>query len=103
MLLPLLLFHRSQKFKLIILRAFISYLCVQGVMMMTAGFFRFFQDLPKPFWRYPISYINYMGWALEVKSTGLMTGIEHQNRKEKRLALHIFSRSQLNHENSTSI
>ncbi|KAF5931301.1 hypothetical protein HYC85_032174 [Camellia sinensis] len=37
-----------------------------GVMMMTAGFFRFLPDLPKPFWRYPMSYINYMAWALQV-------------------------------------
>lgn len=44
--------------------------------MMTAGFFRFFQDLPKPFWRYPISYINYMGWALEGEYKNDMIGLE---------------------------
>ncbi len=33
---------------------------------MTSGFFRPLPDLPKPFWRYPISYINYGAWAIEV-------------------------------------
>ena len=33
---------------------------------MTSGFFRLLPDLPKPFWRYPISYINYGAWAIEV-------------------------------------
>ncbi|KAL6966562.1 ABC transporter G member 15 [Sarracenia purpurea var. burkii] len=36
-----------------------------GIMMMTAGFFRLLNDLPKPFWRYPISYISYGAWALQ--------------------------------------
>lgn len=40
--------------------------CVQGVMMMTAGYFRQIPDLPKIFWRYPISYINYGAWGLQV-------------------------------------
>jgi len=34
--------------------------------MMTAGYFRLLPDLPKPFWRYPISYINYGAWAIQV-------------------------------------
>ncbi|XP_076916099.1 ABC transporter G family member 15-like isoform X2 [Bidens hawaiensis] len=38
---------------------------VLGVMMMTSGFFRQLPDLPKPFWRYPISYLNYGSWALQ--------------------------------------
>jgi len=36
-------------------------------MMATAGFFRLMPDLPKVFWRYPISYLNYMAWGLQVK------------------------------------
>jgi len=39
---------------------------MQGVMMMTAGYFRRIPDLPKFFWRYPISYINYGAWGLQV-------------------------------------
>ncbi|KAI7983919.1 ABC transporter G family member 15 [Camellia lanceoleosa] len=47
-----------------------------GVMMMTAGFFRFLPDLPKPFWRYPMSYINYMAWALQGEYKNDMIGLE---------------------------
>ncbi|KAI3687805.1 hypothetical protein L1987_81508 [Smallanthus sonchifolius] len=36
-----------------------------GVMMMTSGFFRQLPDLPKPFWRYPVSYLNYGSWAIQ--------------------------------------
>ncbi|KAK2999268.1 hypothetical protein RJ639_022974 [Escallonia herrerae] len=49
---------------------------VIGIMMMTAGFFRLFPDLPKPFWRYPFSYINYMAWALQGAYKNDMIGIE---------------------------
>lgn len=35
-------------------------------MMMTAGFFRLLPDLPKVFWRYPISYLGYGSWSLQV-------------------------------------
>ncbi|KAL0370339.1 UNVERIFIED_CONTAM: ABC transporter G family member 15 [Sesamum angustifolium] len=38
---------------------------VLGIMMMTAGFFRLLPDLPKPVWRYPISFIGYGAWALQ--------------------------------------
>ncbi|KAK7251789.1 hypothetical protein RIF29_35311 [Crotalaria pallida] len=37
-----------------------------GAMMMTAGYFRQIHDLPNVFWRYPISYINYGAWGLQV-------------------------------------
>ncbi|XP_020114176.1 ABC transporter G family member 15-like isoform X2 [Ananas comosus] len=47
---------------------------VIGIMMMTAGFFRLLPDLPKPFWRYPVSYITYMSWALqEISFSNLST------------------------------
>lgn len=41
-------------------------LTLKGILMMTSGFFRLLSDLPKPFWRYPISYLNYGAWALQV-------------------------------------
>ncbi|KAI3706744.1 hypothetical protein L6452_24683 [Arctium lappa] len=47
-----------------------------GVMMMTAGFFRLLPDLPKIFWRYPVSYINYMSWALQGAYKNDMIGLE---------------------------
>ncbi|KAI0518722.1 hypothetical protein KFK09_006158 [Dendrobium nobile] len=38
---------------------------IMGIVMMTAGFFRLLRDLPKPIWRYPISYMNYGAWLLQ--------------------------------------
>ncbi|XP_011080364.1 ABC transporter G family member 12 [Sesamum indicum] len=50
-----------------------------GIMMASAGFFRLFPDLPKVFWRYPVSYINYMAWALQGAYKNDMIGIEFEN------------------------
>ncbi|KAG2671139.1 hypothetical protein I3760_14G119400 [Carya illinoinensis] len=47
-----------------------------GIMMMTSGFFRLIPDLPKVFWRYPISYINYGSWALQGAYKNDMIGLE---------------------------
>ncbi|PKI57730.1 hypothetical protein CRG98_021797 [Punica granatum] len=47
-----------------------------GIMMMTSGYFRFLPDLPKVFWRYPISYINYGAWALQGAYKNDMIGLE---------------------------
>ncbi|KAI7982221.1 ABC transporter G family member 13 [Camellia lanceoleosa] len=57
-------------------RARVQEISTIGVMMMTAGFFRFLTDLPKPFWRYPMSYINYMAWALQGVYKNDMIGLE---------------------------
>ncbi|KAJ0845691.1 putative ABC-2 type transporter [Helianthus annuus] len=46
-----------------------------GIMMMTSGFFRQIPDLPKPFWRYPISYINYGSWSLQGAYKNDMLGL----------------------------
>ncbi|KAL7084567.1 hypothetical protein ACP275_14G230800 [Erythranthe tilingii] len=48
---------------------------VLGIMMMTAGFFRLLPDLPKPVWRYPISYIGYGAWALQGAYKNDMIGV----------------------------
>lgn len=48
---------------------------VLGIMMMTAGFFRLLPDLPKPFWRYPVSYIGYGAWALQGSYKNDMIGL----------------------------
>ena len=37
-------------------------------MMMASGFFRLLPDLPKLVWRYPISFISYGAWAMQVIS-----------------------------------
>lgn len=38
---------------------------IQGVMMLNGGFFRLPNDLPKPFWRYPMYYIAFHKYALQ--------------------------------------
>ncbi|KAI3518282.1 hypothetical protein L1887_06828 [Cichorium endivia] len=48
---------------------------VIGIMMMTSGFFRQLPDLPKPFWRYPVSYINYGSWSLQGAYKNDMIGL----------------------------
>lgn len=59
-----------------VIRDFISEILMQGIMMMTSGFFRLLPDLPKPVWRYPISYISYGSWSLQViKSNDELTSI----------------------------
>ncbi|PON89141.1 ABC transporter-like [Trema orientale] len=47
-----------------------------AIMMMTSGFFRPLPDLPKPLWRYPISYINYGAWGLQGAYKNDMIGLE---------------------------
>lgn len=36
--------------------------------MMTSGFFRLLPDLPKPVWRYPISFLSFGSWGIQVKN-----------------------------------
>ncbi|KAI3910063.1 hypothetical protein MKW92_042017, partial [Papaver armeniacum] len=38
---------------------------IQGVMMLNGGFFRLPNDLPKPFWKYPMYYIAFHRYANE--------------------------------------
>ncbi|CAL2255704.1 unnamed protein product [Prunus armeniaca] len=52
-----------------------------GIMMMTAGFFRLPPDLPKPVWRYPISYLNYGAWALQGEYKNTLVGREFDSRE----------------------
>ncbi|KAJ0084841.1 hypothetical protein Patl1_29555 [Pistacia atlantica] len=47
-----------------------------GIMMMTAGFFRLLPELPKIFWRYPVSYVNHGAWALQGAYKNDMIGLE---------------------------
>lgn len=48
---------------------------ILGIMMMTSGFFRLLPDLPKPVWRYPISYISYGSWSLQGSYKNDMIGL----------------------------
>ncbi|XP_077242382.1 ABC transporter G family member 15-like [Tasmannia lanceolata] len=49
---------------------------LQGITMMSAGFFRLLSDLPKPVWRYPISYITYGAWSFQGGLKNDMIGLE---------------------------
>ncbi|KAG6400623.1 hypothetical protein SASPL_137464 [Salvia splendens] len=49
-----------------------------GIMMATAGFFRLLPDLPVIFWKYPVSYINYMAWGLQGAYKNDMIGMEFE-------------------------
>ncbi|CAH2036397.1 unnamed protein product [Thlaspi arvense] len=50
-----------------------------GIMVLTAGFFRLFPDLPMVFWRYPVSYLNYGAWALQGAFKNEMIGVEYDS------------------------
>ncbi|KAL9662126.1 hypothetical protein QQ045_026956 [Rhodiola kirilowii] len=43
---------------------------------MTAGYFRPLPDLPKPIWRYPLSFVSYQSWALQGAYKNDMIGLE---------------------------
>ncbi|XP_059429657.1 ABC transporter G family member 15-like [Corylus avellana] len=47
-----------------------------GIFMLTSGFFRLLADLPKPFWRYPISYLSYGSWGLKGAYKNDLIGLE---------------------------
>ncbi|XP_043724889.1 ABC transporter G family member 15-like isoform X2 [Telopea speciosissima] len=49
---------------------------IMGILMMTAGFFRLLPDLPKPFWRIPISYLSYGSWAIQGAYKNDLVGLE---------------------------
>uniref|UniRef100_A0A5B7B826 ABC-2 type transporter transmembrane domain-containing protein n=1 Tax=Davidia involucrata TaxID=16924 RepID=A0A5B7B826_DAVIN len=38
---------------------------IQGLMMLAGGFYRLPNDLPKPFWRYPLHYISFHKYAIQ--------------------------------------
>lgn len=37
--------------------------------MLVSGYFRLPNDIPKPVWRYPMSYISFHFWAIQVLYT----------------------------------
>jgi hypothetical protein len=52
----------------------ITLCCVQqGIFMLVAGFFRLPNDLPKVVWKYPMSYIGFHMYALQVSATSNCT------------------------------
>eukprot|EP00252_Welwitschia_mirabilis_P024923 TRINITY_DN7606_c0_g2_i1.p1 TRINITY_DN7606_c0_g2~~TRINITY_DN7606_c0_g2_i1.p1 ORF type:complete len:488 (+),score=87.47 TRINITY_DN7606_c0_g2_i1:205-1464(+) len=51
---------------------------VMAVQIMSAGFFRLLPDLPKPIWRYPVSYLSYCSWALQAYYKNDFKGLEFE-------------------------
>ncbi|MCO5611445.1 hypothetical protein L7F22_065698 [Adiantum nelumboides] len=50
-----------------------------GVFMLVAGFFRLPNELPKIFWRYPMSYLSFNYWALQGQYKNDYLGLHFDN------------------------
>lgn len=47
-----------------------------GIMILSGGYLRLLSDLPKAIWRYPISYMSFVSWALQGQYKNDMLGLE---------------------------
>ncbi|XP_056693995.1 ABC transporter G family member 11-like [Spinacia oleracea] len=53
---------------------------IQGIFMLVSGFFWLPKDIPKPVWRYPMSYISFRFWALQGQYQNDLKGVVFDNR-----------------------
>ncbi|XP_043700169.1 ABC transporter G family member 11 [Telopea speciosissima] len=53
---------------------------IQGIFMLVSGYFRLPNDIPKPFWRYPMSYISFHFWALQGQYQNDLRGLYFDNQ-----------------------
>ncbi|XP_027189771.1 ABC transporter G family member 11-like [Cicer arietinum] len=53
---------------------------IQGIFMLVSGYFRLPHDIPKPFWRYPMSYISFHYWALQGQYQNDLKGLIFDNQ-----------------------
>ncbi|KAH7550575.1 hypothetical protein JRO89_XS13G0224200 [Xanthoceras sorbifolium] len=53
---------------------------IQGIFMLVSGYFRLPNDIPKPFWRYPMSYISFHFWALQGQYQNDLKGLLFNNQ-----------------------
>lgn len=53
---------------------------IQGMFMLVSGYFRLPKDIPKPVWRYPMSYISFHYWALQGQYQNDLLGLEFDNQ-----------------------
>ncbi|XP_062081904.1 ABC transporter G family member 11 [Humulus lupulus] len=53
---------------------------IQGIFMLVSGYFRLPNDIPKPFWRYPMSYISFHFWALQGQYQNDLAGLMFDNQ-----------------------
>ncbi|KAL3512961.1 hypothetical protein ACH5RR_025678 [Cinchona calisaya] len=53
---------------------------IQGIFMLVSGYFRLPNDIPKPVWRYPMSYISFHFWALQGQYQNDLKGLIFDNQ-----------------------
>ncbi|KAJ4844486.1 ABC transporter G member 11 [Turnera subulata] len=53
---------------------------IQGIFMLVSGYFRLPKDIPKPVWRYPMSYISFHYWALQGQYQNDLRGLLFDNQ-----------------------
>ncbi|KAM2625829.1 hypothetical protein TB1_032638 [Malus domestica] len=53
---------------------------IQGIFMLVSGYFRLPNDIPKPVWRYPMSYISFHFWALQGQYQNDLSGLLFDNQ-----------------------
>ncbi|XP_002987629.2 ABC transporter G family member 11 [Selaginella moellendorffii] len=53
---------------------------IQGIFLLVAGFFRLPNDLPKAYWKYPMSYIGFHMYALQGTYENDFLGLEFDNK-----------------------
>ncbi|KAF8036030.1 hypothetical protein BT93_C1905 [Corymbia citriodora subsp. variegata] len=53
---------------------------IQGIFMLVSGYFRLPKDIPKPVWRYPMSYISFHFWALQGQYKNDLKGLLFDNK-----------------------
>ncbi|XP_072988606.1 ABC transporter G family member 11-like [Typha latifolia] len=53
---------------------------IQGIFMLVSGYFRLPNDIPKPFWRYPMSYISFHFWSLQGQYQNDLKGLIFDNQ-----------------------
>ncbi|XP_047044836.1 ABC transporter G family member 11-like [Lolium rigidum] len=56
---------------------------IQGIFMLVSGYFRLPHDIPKPFWRYPMSYISFHYWALQGQYQNDLVGLVFDNQDDE--------------------
>lgn len=49
---------------------------MQAIYMLLAGYFRLTRNLPKPVWRYPISYIAFHTYAIQVSCFAVLDSVD---------------------------
>ncbi|KAK9697065.1 hypothetical protein RND81_08G012700 [Saponaria officinalis] len=60
---------------------------IQGIFMLVSGYFRLPHDIPKPVWRYPMSYISFHFWALQGQYQNDLKGLVFDNQTPDQLKI----------------